>query len=161
MILSKLFSSVLLNLTIQIFLTHTWRHQCITKTVTHTWRQSWETMTSISAGHIILTPTQPVESGRPQRGSNPDLLTRSRALYRLSYRAPLSLRNKTVSHSYQRGNIKGRKICEHFIFSFILLSDNVHKKHNFFLLDSAKSTQFTFYEVSFHSYATMNSCTQQ
>ena len=34
-------------------------------------RQSWETMTSISAGHIILTPTQPVGSGRPQRGSSP------------------------------------------------------------------------------------------
>ena len=28
-------------------------------------------MTSISAGHIILTPTQPVGSRRPQRGSNP------------------------------------------------------------------------------------------
>ena len=28
-------------------------------------------MTSISAGHIILTPTQPVGSGGPQRGSNP------------------------------------------------------------------------------------------
>ena len=34
-------------------------------------RQSWETTTSISAGHIILTPTQPVGSGRPQRESNP------------------------------------------------------------------------------------------
>ena len=34
-------------------------------------RQSWETRTPISAGHIILTPTQPVGSGRPQRGSNP------------------------------------------------------------------------------------------
>ena len=34
-------------------------------------RQSWETRTSISAGHIILTPTQPVGSGGPQRGSNP------------------------------------------------------------------------------------------
>ena len=31
-------------------------------------RQSWETMTSASAGHIILTPTQTVGSGRPQRG---------------------------------------------------------------------------------------------
>ena len=55
-------------------------------------RQSWETMTSVSAGHIILTPTQPVGSGRPQRGGGGDrtrdLLTRSRALYRLSYRAP-------------------------------------------------------------------------
>ena len=28
-------------------------------------------MTSVSAGHIILTPTQPVGSGWPQRGSNP------------------------------------------------------------------------------------------
>ena len=27
-------------------------------------------MTSVSAGHIILAPTQPVESGRPQWGSN-------------------------------------------------------------------------------------------
>ena len=29
------------------------------------------TMTSISAAHIIRTPTHPVGSGRPQRGSNP------------------------------------------------------------------------------------------
>ena len=29
-------------------------------------------MTSVSAGHIILTPTQPVGSGRPQRESNPE-----------------------------------------------------------------------------------------
>ena len=44
-------------------------------------------MTSVSAGHTILTPTQPVGSGR--RGDRTrDLLTRSRALYRLSYRAP-------------------------------------------------------------------------
>ena len=28
-------------------------------------------MTSVSAGHIILTPTQPVGSGRPQREWNP------------------------------------------------------------------------------------------
>ena len=28
-------------------------------------------MASVSAGHIILTPTQPVGSGRPQRESNP------------------------------------------------------------------------------------------
>ena len=34
-------------------------------------RQSWETMTSVSAGHIIQTPTQPVGSGWPQRESNP------------------------------------------------------------------------------------------
>ena len=35
-------------------------------------RQSWETMTSVSAGHIILTPIQPVGSGRPPRESNPE-----------------------------------------------------------------------------------------
>ena len=34
-------------------------------------RQSGETLTSVSAGHIILIPTQPVGSGRPQRESNP------------------------------------------------------------------------------------------
>ena len=33
-------------------------------------RQSWETMTSVSADRIILTPTQPVGSGRPQWESN-------------------------------------------------------------------------------------------
>ena len=35
-------------------------------------RQSWETMTSISAGDIILTHIQPLESGRPQQESNPE-----------------------------------------------------------------------------------------
>ena len=34
-------------------------------------RQSWKTMTFVSAGPIILTPTQPVGSGRPQQESNP------------------------------------------------------------------------------------------
>ena len=32
---------------------------------------NFTTMTSVSAGHIILTPTQPVGSGRPQWKSNP------------------------------------------------------------------------------------------
>ena len=43
-------------------------------------RQSWETMTSVSACHIILTPTQPVGSGRPQRESNPGPHQESRAI---------------------------------------------------------------------------------
>ena len=34
-------------------------------------RQNWETMTSVSVGHIILTPTQPVGSERPQRDPGP------------------------------------------------------------------------------------------
>ena len=47
-------------------------------------------MASVSAGHIILTPTQPVGSGRPQRESNMGPpLQESRALPQ-SYRAPLS-----------------------------------------------------------------------
>ena len=47
-------------------------------------------MTSVSAGHIILTPTQPVGSGRSQRESNPGPPHQeSRALYRLSYPPPL------------------------------------------------------------------------
>ena len=45
-------------------------------------------MTSVSAGHIILTPIQPVGSERPQRESNPGPFTRSRAVYRLSYCPP-------------------------------------------------------------------------
>ena len=39
-------------------------------TCCHTWDKSWETMTSVSAGHIILTPAQPVGSWRPQQESN-------------------------------------------------------------------------------------------
>ena len=36
-------------------------------------RQSRETMTSVSAGHIILTPTQPVGSGRAIVGIEPEI----------------------------------------------------------------------------------------
>ena len=50
-------------------------------------RKSGETMTSASAGHIILTPIQPVQLGAGGHRWNRtrDLLTRSRTLYRLSY----------------------------------------------------------------------------
>ena len=52
--------------------------------------ESGETMTSVPAGHIIRTATQPVGSGRPQRGSHPGPPHQvTCALYRLSYRAPL------------------------------------------------------------------------
>ena len=46
-------------------------------------------MTSVSDGHIILTLGQQVGSGHAEPGSNHDLLSSSRALYRLSCRAPL------------------------------------------------------------------------
>ena len=42
-------------------------------------RQSWETMTSVSAGHIILTPTQPV--GSDLRRSTPKKGADSRVLH--------------------------------------------------------------------------------
>ena len=51
-------------------------------------RQSWETMTSVSAGHIILTPTRPVGAGGHNGDRTWNLLLRSRALYQLSYRPP-------------------------------------------------------------------------
>ena len=53
-------------------------------------RQSWETMTSVSAGHIIQTPTQPVGSGRPQRESNPGPPHQESRALPQSYRAPLN-----------------------------------------------------------------------
>ena len=45
-------------------------------------RQRGQTMTSVSAGHIILTTTQPIGRRRPQRESNPGppLQMQSRAL---------------------------------------------------------------------------------
>ena len=49
-------------------------------------------MTSVSAGHIILTPTQPV--GNENRTRN--LLTRSRTLYRLSFRVPFQRCSESV-----------------------------------------------------------------
>ena len=52
-------------------------------------------MTSVSAGHIILTPTQPVGSGRPQRESNPGPPHQeSRALPTELPRSPYRLRER-------------------------------------------------------------------
>ena len=45
-------------------------------------------MTSVSAGHIILTPTQPVGSGRPQRVSNSGPPHQESRALPQSYRAP-------------------------------------------------------------------------
>ena len=65
-------------------------------------------MTSASAGHIILTPTQPVGSAGGHSGNRTrDLLTRSRALYRLSYRAPQRERGGENKRGVERKREKG------------------------------------------------------
>ena len=52
-------------------------------------RQTPQTLPFVSAGHIVLTTTQTIGSARGHSGNRTyDLLTRSRALYRLSYPAP-------------------------------------------------------------------------
>ena len=58
-------------------------------------RQSWETMTSVSAGHIIQTPTQPVGSGRPQRESNPGPPHQESRALPQSHRAPLKVSSQS------------------------------------------------------------------
>ena len=73
-------------------------------------RQSGEIMTSISAGRIILTPTQPVGSGRPQRGPNPGPPHQeSRAL-------PTELPPHTHTHTHRaaedRQNVNPRYFCK-------------------------------------------------
>ena len=50
-------------------------------------------MTSVSAGHIIQTPTQPVGSGHSGNRTR-DLLTRSRALYRRATAPPSNGRER-------------------------------------------------------------------
>ena len=47
------------------------RHQLSYIAMSDVPKLSGETMTSVSAGHIILTLTQPVGCGHPQPGSNP------------------------------------------------------------------------------------------
>ena len=54
-------------------------------------RQSGETMTSVSAGHIILTPTQPVRERAATAGIERGPLTKSRALYRLEVTAAMPM----------------------------------------------------------------------
>ena len=54
-------------------------------------------MTSVSADHIILTPTQPVGSARPQRESNPrPTHQESRALPTELLRPPIHMKRRTI-----------------------------------------------------------------
>ena len=62
-------------------------------------------MTSVSAGHIIQTPTQPEGSGRPQRESNPGPPHQESRSLPQSYRAP---RERERERERERGREGGR-----------------------------------------------------
>ena len=68
-------------------------------------RQSWETMTSVSAGHIIRSPTQPVGSGRPQRESNPGPPHQESRALQQSYRAPRKFCNQGLKWPFLIGKL--------------------------------------------------------
>ena len=72
-------------------------------------RQSWETMTSVSAGHIIQTPTQPVGSRRPQRESNPGPPHQESRALPQSYRAPLKLESRKKKSNILKRNLNFKK----------------------------------------------------
>ena len=73
-------------------------------------RQSWETMTSVSAGHIILTPTQPVGSGRPQRESNPGPPHQESRALPQSYRAPQDRKEETEKGYRNRSTYQEKEL---------------------------------------------------
>ena len=64
-------------------------------------RQSWEIMTSLSASQIILTPTQPVGSGWPQREYNPEPPHQKSRTLPTDYRAPFIFRDWAVVRQMQ------------------------------------------------------------
>ena len=68
-------------------------------------RQSWETTTSVSAGHIILPPTRPVGGGRPQRESNPGPPHQESRALPQSYRE----RNREKQREIERAREKERE----------------------------------------------------
>ena len=57
-------------------------------------RQSRDTKTSVSAGHVILTPPNQWGAGGHRGNQTRDLLTKSRAFYRLSYHVFLGSKNE-------------------------------------------------------------------
>ena len=70
-------------------------------------RQSGETLTSVSAGHIILTPTQPVGSGWPQRESNPG--PPDQELRALSTELPRPERERQTDRDRDRDRVRERQ----------------------------------------------------
>ena len=66
-------------------------------------------MTSVSAGHIIQTPTQPVGSGRPQRESNPGPPHQESRALPQSYRAPHKKRKRERERGRERERERERE----------------------------------------------------
>ena len=79
-------------------------------------------MTSVSAGHIIQTPTQPVGSGRPQRESNPGPPHQESRALPQSYRALRDWDRK-----------RGREEGEGCVFT---MGVSLHQNHYFFSIAS-------------------------
>ena len=67
-------------------------------------------MTSISAGHIILTPTQPVGGGRPQRGSNPGPPDQESRALPTELRPPPHTHTRYRMRERKRGNQKEKRV---------------------------------------------------
>ena len=102
-------------------------------------------MTSVSAGHIIQTPTQPVGSGRPQRESNPvPPHQESRALPQ-SYRAPLfsrQLRNAELKYSaFDRELLGVHLAIRHFGFMLEGRQFSVYTDHKPLVHAMAKTAE--------------------
>ena len=76
-------------------------------------------MTSVSAGHIILTPTQPVGSGRPQRKSNPEPPNQElSALPTELPRPPQDAENNQASNVKAQTNPKLTRSLMHFFLQY-------------------------------------------
>ena len=80
-------------------------------------RQSWDTMNSVSAGHIILTPTQPVWSGWPQRGSNPGPPHQDSSALPTELPRPLEMpervrERRAERHRYREKEIQRKRVRE-------------------------------------------------
>ena len=77
-------------------------------------RQSGKTMASVSAGHIILTPPNQQGAFGHSGDQTQNLLTRSGALYQLSYHAP-NIRSKKKKKGTRVKNLedweKRTKLC--------------------------------------------------
>ena len=84
-------------------------------------------MTSVSAGHIILTPTQPVGSGRPQRESNPGPHHQESRVLPTELPPPPPLNHTPLSFFFFKEDGTYKKLCRHFFLTTLDLKKNNDK----------------------------------